>query len=97
MQILVIGRNREINETVVRLINAQPGWFATGCLSDEDAIDTFANHNFHLVLIGGGVDPASERDLRTRFITKNPSVKIIQHFGGGSGLLFSEIQEAIKN
>lgn len=39
--ILVIGRNEEILQTVLRLINNNPSWHATGTRDDETAIALF--------------------------------------------------------
>jgi hypothetical protein len=97
MNILVIGRHAEINETVVRLLNNENGWHASGALTDHDAIRKFEKQNFDIVLIGGGVTEESERELITNFNRTKPSVKIVRHYGGGSGLLFAEIREALKN
>lgn len=94
--ILVIGRHPQIMETVLRLINGQPKWKAEGALTDAKAKAKFENNNFDLVLIGGGVEEKSERDLSIVFKEKNPAVKIIRHYGGGSGLLFNEINEAMN-
>ncbi|MDZ7650626.1 MAG: response regulator receiver protein [Cytophagales bacterium] len=95
LQILVIGRHAQITETVVRLIHSQQGWFAQGALSDEEAMDKFKDHQFQLVLIGGGVEASSEEKLTVEFEKINPQCKIIHHYGGGSGLLFNEIYEAL--
>ena len=95
VNILVIGRHPQIMETVLRLINTQPQWKAIGTLTDNEAIVKFKENNFDLVLIGGGVDEESERKLKTEFEKGNPQIKMIRHFGGGSGLLFNEIQEAL--
>jgi DNA-binding NarL/FixJ family response regulator len=94
-QILVIGRHAEIMQTVLRLIHQNPDWEAKGALTDEEAIQLFAEHNFDLVLLGGGVESASEQKFRDIFTAQNPKIKIIQHFGGGSGLLSNEIQHAL--
>jgi len=40
-EILVIGRNEEILEVVLRLINNNPAWTGTGACADEDAIEKF--------------------------------------------------------
>jgi hypothetical protein len=95
INILVIGRHPQIMETVLRLINSQPQWRAEGALTDEDALFKFNAADFNLVLIGGGVAESSEGKLRKEFEKRNPQVKLIRHYGGGSGLLFNEIEEAI--
>jgi hypothetical protein len=77
------------------LINNQENWKAEGALADEEAKIKFENANFDLVLIGGGVEDKSEKELSSLFKGKNPLVKIVRHFGGGSGLLFNEIEQAM--
>jgi hypothetical protein len=96
VRILVIGRHAQIIETVLRLIHTHQDWKAVGALSDSEAIEKFRADSFDLVLIGGGVDEESERKLKTEYEKVNPRVKMIRHFGGGSGLLFNEVQEALK-
>ena len=90
-QILVIGRNEQILATVERLINNNPQWKATTCLTDEGAISACNNHRFDLVLLGGGIDDNSNNYLREQLDAIQPGIKIIQHYGGGSGLLATEI------
>jgi DNA-binding NarL/FixJ family response regulator len=97
MNILVIGRHADITETVVRLLNNENGWHAAGSLTDMDAIQKFEKESFDIVLIGGGVNEDSERELVTTFKRTKPAIKIVRHYGGGSGLLFAEIMEALKN
>ncbi|RFZ90292.1 hypothetical protein D0C36_21070 [Mucilaginibacter conchicola] len=96
IQILVICRHPEILATVVRLINNKPEWKATGCETDESAINAFEATKHAVVLIGAGVDADSERHLRQTFTGIHPQVKIVQHYGGGSGLLFAEIYGALN-
>ena len=94
-QILVIGRHPAILQTVVRLVNNNTAWNATGCITDEEAIEAFNNQPFAMVLLGGGIEPSSEDILRAHFKSANPDIKIVQHYGGGSGLLSAEIYEAL--
>jgi hypothetical protein len=96
LNILVIGRHAQIMETILRLINSQPEWKAEGALMDAEAEMKFKASKFDLVLIGGGVEASSEGSLKTVFEKINPQIKIIRHYGGGSGLLFNEIEEAIS-
>jgi len=95
LNILVIGRHPQIMETILRLINAQPDRQAIGALTDNEAMEKFRETNFDLVLIGGGVEVESELKLKVEFEKVNPLIKIIRHYGGGSGLLFNEINEAL--
>ncbi|WP_121377451.1 hypothetical protein [Flavobacterium endophyticum] len=95
--ILYIGRHPEILETVVRLINNNEDWFGAGAETDETAMELFQSINFHIVLLGCGIEPESEEKLRTFFATTNPNCRIVQHYGGGSGLLKNEILSALEN
>ena len=96
VRIIAIGRHPEILATVVRLINNNQAWHATGCLTDEEAIATFDLQQCTLILLGGGIEPESEQKLCAYFIDRKPEIKIVQHYGGGSGLLTAEIYEALK-
>jgi len=91
IQILVIGRNEQILATVERLINNNPNWHATPCLTDDGAISACSQQNFDLVLLGGGIDDQSDNYLRKQLDAIQPGIKVIQHYGGGSGLLATEI------
>jgi PleD family two-component response regulator len=96
VQILVIGRHPEILQTVIRLVNNNPDWNATGCITDQEAIVAFDQQAFELVLLGAGIEYQSEQDLCAYFKANKPDVKITQHYGGGSGLLSAEIYEALR-
>jgi hypothetical protein len=95
VKILVIGRHQEILQTVVRLVNNNPDWHSTGVSTDEEAIDTFNSDTFKLVLLGGGIEPESEKLLCAYFKAHNKDIIIVQHYGGGSGLLAAEIYQAL--
>ncbi|HSZ71436.1 MAG TPA: hypothetical protein VK750_02090 [Cytophagaceae bacterium] len=96
VSILVIGRHAEILATVLRLINQNKDWQAYGAETDEEAIALFQQRRYQIVLLGGGIEELSEQYLRTSFIGQDPEVVILQHYGGGSGLLTGEIMEALR-
>jgi hypothetical protein len=96
LPILVIGRNTEILATIVRLINNCNEWSAKGAQTDHEAIHLFDTEPFHIVLLGGGIEPESESVLREHFYHNNPNIPVVQHYGGGSGLLSNEILETIE-
>ena len=94
--ILYVGRHFEIMTTVVRLINKQLNWKGVGVQTDEEAKEVFEKENFKLVLLGVGIETESEIALRIFFKKLNPNIIIVQHYGGGSGLLNSEIVLALN-
>ena len=96
INILVIGRHQEILETVLRIINKSENWIAQGTQTDEEAISLFNQQKFDIVLLCGGIAEESEAALRTVFTEKDPEIIIIQHYGGGSGLLSNEIMHALS-
>jgi hypothetical protein len=97
IQILVICNHEEILQTILRLINNNEKWEAMGTGAEERAIELFHQHTFDLVLLGSGISEESENKLRKIFLHQNPEIMVIQHFGGGSGLLSNEIQAALSN
>jgi hypothetical protein len=96
VKILAIGRHERILQTVVRLINNNPEWEGVGAVTDKEAVQQFDHQVIDLILLCGGIEPESEENLRAYFTAHRPQVHIIQHYGGGSGLLTAEIYEALK-
>jgi len=95
-QILAIGRHAEILQTVVRLVNNNPEWNATGAGTDEEATLAFSTQAYKLVLLGGGIEKESEDKLCAAFKAEKPGIIIVEHYGGGSGLLAAEIHQALN-
>ncbi|TDE10210.1 response regulator receiver protein [Dyadobacter psychrotolerans] len=93
--ILVLADHPEILATILRLINKNELWNGVGAASATDALSVFQENVFDLVLLGVGVDDQTELVLRSSFTSTNPDMICIRHFGGGSGLLYSEIQHAL--
>ena len=66
-------------------------------MNDEEAKEIFLRKDFSLVLLGSGIQEESESNLCTFFNKQYPNIVIVQHYGGGSGLLKSEILLALEN
>ena len=96
INILVLANHPEILGTIIRLINKNELWNGTGVVSQEEAEAAFELNQFDLVLLGVGVDDKMEQQLLQTFKSLNPGVICIRHFGGGSGLLYSEIEHALS-
>lgn len=97
INILYIGRHTEITSTVTRLINKNENWHGIGTVNDTEAVVLFKTNDISLVLLGCGITEKEEITLRSFLKSHNPKVKIIQHYGGGSGLLFNEIYTALNS
>ena len=96
MKILIVCTDREILDTILRLLTQRQEWRAFGAISAEEALSIFSDEEIDLVLLGSGLDQVSEDNLATTFRQRKPAIKVVQHFGGGSGLLFTEIMQAIE-
>jgi len=94
-EILVICRHEGILQTVVRLVNNNPEWHATGAVADDEAIAAFNLQPFKLVLLGSGIEKDNEEKLCAAFKALNSEIIIVEHYGGGSGLLAAEIYQAL--
>jgi hypothetical protein len=97
LNILVIGTDPEILKVVLRLLNEyqQAHYHAVGTTDPDLARELFSNGDIDLVLITNGIDPTVDASLREEFLGRRPEVRILQHYGGGSGLLFAEIAQAL--
>jgi len=98
LNILVIGMDSEILKVVLRLLNEyqQASYHAVGTTNPDQARELFAGGDIGLVLMTNGIDPTIDASLREEFLTRRPGIRILQHYGGGSGLLFGEIAQALS-
>jgi hypothetical protein len=91
LTILYIGRHLEILNTVVRVINKNDNWTAVGAMNIEEVKSLCEENHYEIILLGSGISEQNECILRCFFEKNSPDSIIVQHYGGGSGLLNSEI------
>lgn len=94
-EILVIGTNQPILETVLRLLNANEAWNATGVNTVEQVLQACAVKEYQVLLLGAGLTEQEEALLDSAVKEIFPDIHVIAHYGGGSGLLFAEIYLAL--
>lgn len=82
--VAVLGGNADIVALLVRLINNYESTQAIGFSNAEEFFS--AQPNCDVVLLSSCVTERDEALIRERVI-----VPVIQHFGGGSGLLRAEL------
>src|SRR3984957_14898246 len=91
LNILAVGRDKDILAVVERLINSHDGWKAAVASTEDEAATIFRTNAFRIVLVGAGFSAEEEQALRQRLLRLDPMVVVIRHYGGGSGLLENEI------
>lgn len=94
-EILVIGTNEPILQTIARLINQKEEWQAKLAHSTSEALKMCLSDNIRLVLIGAGIEDQDANHFKLEIAQLRPQLPIIEHYGGGSGLLFAEIYQGL--
>jgi hypothetical protein len=96
IQILAVGCNKPIMETIARLIDKDGKWLATLAFSLDEAIQHCLLKEFSLLLIGAGLTEVEELALKQKINLLRPNLPIVKHYGGGSGLLYAEIYQGMR-
>ncbi len=94
LNILVLCNHQEIKDTILRLLAGQPDWIAEAAINAEEAVQ--AKGQYDVILLGSGFSLAADKILCDTLQQKHPQARIIEHYGGGSGLLFGEILAAVN-
>jgi hypothetical protein len=96
LEFLILGKNKPILEILLRLVNADEDWHAVGFSDEAKAKDYFKQNVLDIVLLSSGIEAVSEKEIQEFFKAEQPDIEIIEHYGGGSGLLKCEIMEALE-
>ncbi|MEC3875631.1 hypothetical protein [Chryseobacterium salviniae] len=97
LQFLVIGKNQEILDTLKRIIENNEGWKAAIQTDENSCYDVIRNNDIDVVLLSSGLDEQFEKDIKVFCKNLEKEVKIIDHYGGGSGLLKNEVYTLFPN
>lgn len=95
IEILVAGTNDKILATIIRLLNKNKDWNATGVSSAGAAVDSCREKLYNVFLMGAGLTDLEEKQVAMQITQLRPEIHVIPHYGGGSGLLFAEIYLAL--
>ncbi|UFH32877.1 hypothetical protein LNP04_03925 [Chryseobacterium sp. C-71] len=97
LNFLVIGKNNEILETLKRIIENNEGWKAE-VQSDENICYNYIKENqVDIVLLSSGLEEEFENHIKVFCENLDKEVKVIDHYGGGSGLLKNEVYTLFPN
>ena len=93
IRILAVGTNEKIMQTILRLINQNPLWEGDIALSSASAKNSLQEARYDLILLGSGSD---ESEIRLILDLYKLRIPVVLHYGGGSGLLVAEVNQALK-
>lgn len=94
-EFLILGKNQPILEILFRLVNTNENWNAVIFNDEKLAQEYFVSNKLDFVLLSSGIADDVEKHF-TSFCKQNqPEIEVIEHFGGGSGLLQSEIYDRL--
>ncbi|RXM51760.1 MULTISPECIES: hypothetical protein [unclassified Chryseobacterium] len=97
LHFLVIGKNQEILDVLKRIIENNEGWTAE-IQSDENFCYEYIRENHvDIVLLSSGLEEQFEKDIKVFCRGLDKDVKVIDHYGGGSGLLKNEVYSLFPN
>ncbi|WP_419870432.1 hypothetical protein [Chryseobacterium sp. CT-SW4] len=90
LQFLVLGKNQEILDTLKRIIENNEGWHADIC-NENNCYEYLENNHVDIVLLSSGLDEEFESEIKAFCDNVEGRIKVIDHYGGGSGLLKNEV------
>jgi len=97
LNFLVIGKNQEILETLKRIIENNEGWKAEIRSEESICYDYIKENQVDIVLLSSGLEEEFENDIKIFCKNLDKEVKVIDHYGGGSGLLKNEVYSLFPN
>lgn len=97
LNFLVIGKNQEILETLKRIIENNYGWKAEIRSDETICADYIKGNQVDIVLLSSGLEEKFENDIKGFCKNLDKDVKVIDHYGGGSGLLKNEVYALFPN
>ncbi|MDQ6530308.1 hypothetical protein [Flavobacterium sp. LHD-85] len=91
LQFLLLGKNEAILAILLRLVNVDENWHGVAFNNEKEAQEYFQNNKIDIVLLSSAIEDHVEKEFTSFCLKTHPDVEVIEHFGGGSGLLKSEI------
>ena len=91
-KVIALGTNEDIINTVVRLMDKMEGYQGKAVLTVEALKDCLTKDPHDIVLICSGYENETIATITQQAAAILPDIKVIEHFGGGSGLLLSELE-----
>ena len=91
LHFLVIGKNKEILDVLKRIIENNEGWTAEIHTDENFCYEYVRNNKVDIVLLSSGLEDEFEHNIKIFCAGLGKDIKVIDHYGGGSGLLKNEV------
>jgi len=95
LHFLVIGKNQEILKVLKRIIEKEKDWKAKILTDESKSYDLIKENKVDIVLLSSGLEEQFEKEIKTFCENLNSDIKVIDHYGGGSGLFKSEVNSRL--
>ena len=92
--VLILSVDVEIAHVIHRLVNGYKGFKGKTINSLDQLLPAIHESAFDILLLGAGFTTAQETEIKAIASHHAPGLKVIEHFGGGSGLLLEELHRA---
>ncbi|MCH2044096.1 MAG: hypothetical protein MK212_08125 [Saprospiraceae bacterium] len=96
IKILVYSKNPATLNIILRLINKEGNWEGEGVTNEVEVFEKCHETPYQILLLGSGISSISEQRVRSMLAIQRPGIRIVQHYGGGSGLLANEIMHTLS-
>ncbi|GAE64076.1 hypothetical protein H3Z85_00330 [Chryseobacterium indologenes] len=97
LHFLVIGKNQEILDVLKRVIENNEGWTADVQTDENFCYEYIRQNKVDIVLLSSGLEDEFEKEIKIFCNGLDKEVKVIDHYGGGSGLLKNEVYSLFPN
>ncbi|PWN72285.1 hypothetical protein C1631_006715 [Chryseobacterium phosphatilyticum] len=97
LHFLVIGKNKEILDVLKRVIENNEGWTANVQTDENFCYEYIQQNKVDIVLLSSGLEDEFEEKIKIFCNGLDKEVKVIDHYGGGSGLLKNEVYSLFPN
>ena len=96
VNIAVFGKNKEIVNTLERVINKNEMWKAYCSCTEIELQSILESKPIQILLYSSGIGKRELDNLEKWMNVNYPEIHEIHHFGGGSGLLYCEINSTLS-
>ncbi|WP_082921699.1 hypothetical protein [Lewinella sp. 4G2] len=97
IHILSFSTNKEILAVMDRLVNKHDeNWTGYRAADLATASEIITQSPIDVVLLGAGTGAAERQVLSDQASAADKRIRFIDHYGGGSGLLYAEVEEALR-